>query len=117
MDNMPDGTTSLASVAITSGACSAIASFLVSSFLVGRRVGKAEAKIAEHTTEIAELRGEFKKDGEPRYVTYAAHDKIQQSCQGLMNMRLGNIEAQIEKQDKKLDLIINHLPRRKDDSE
>lgn len=55
-------------------------------------------------SRFKELLKEFRTtEGEPKFVTYRAHDKIQESCQGLIMNEFTHLKESIERIEKKID--------------
>jgi hypothetical protein len=84
-----------------------VLTWLAGIFGFGRAYEALSGKVAKHETAIKELQENFVTvDGEPRFVSYMAHDKMQAACQGLMRQRLDSIDDRMNTHDEKLDKLL-----------
>lgn len=112
---------------------STIGAFVLSVFLSGKRLGKMEKRLDDGEKKDLELEEEFRRkieelvekidtfddrftglDGEPRFLTATAQEKIQIACQMLMRQRLDDHDKNIDKLYRKIDalneLLVEILP-------
>jgi hypothetical protein len=84
-----------------------VLTWLAGIFGFGRVYENLSGKVEKHEVAIKELQDNFTTgDGEPRFVSYTAHDKMQASCQGLMRQRLDSIDGRMNVHDEKLDRLL-----------
>jgi hypothetical protein len=77
-------------------------------FGVGKAYGRLSSKVLRHDDELKTLREAFVTgDGEPRIVTYQAHDKMQAACHNVQEERQLTINRRLDGHDIKLDAILN----------
>jgi hypothetical protein len=78
-----------------------ILTWLAGVFGIGKTYGALKTDVDKNKKDIAALQKEFiTNDGEPRLMSYAAHDKIQAACQGLMLERHNSVGTRLDHQEK-----------------
>jgi len=79
-------------------------------FAFARKTGNTERRIEVLESDVSKIKKEFKTaDGEPRLMSFAQHQIIQNACQKRMDERQDNINRRMEQHDEKLDKILEAL--------
>lgn len=94
-------------------------------FAVGRGHGRLTTKVRAHDEELARLRDKeigqlytkidklhacfVTADGEPRLMSYSAHDKIQAECRRQLDDRHANVVTLTRVHDEKIDRVLEEL--------
>jgi hypothetical protein len=81
-------------------------------FGFGKVYGTLTSKIDKHDRDIIIIKKEFTTgDGDQRFMSFSAHDKIQAVCQSHMNERHESLSGRLDKHEAKLDKILEVLQR------
>ena len=87
-----------------------IATWVVGVFAFGRMYGALVSKLNEHEQRLSKAEAMFfNKDGDPRLLTYAAHEQIAAACQKNMLNLIHASKERIDRHDEKLDSILNGI--------
>jgi len=91
-----------------------IVTWVVGLFGFGRAYGSLATKTEKNTQDIAEIQKEFRTvDGDQRLMSFAAHDKIQATCQARMDERHNMLASRLAIHDQKLDKILEAVGGKK----
>ena len=81
-------------------------------FGIGRAYGALATKVEKHDVDISKIKKEFRTiDGDQRLMSFAAHDKLQATCQNNINQRIDTMNGRLDKHDEKLDKILEAVQR------
>lgn len=84
-----------------------VVSWVVWLFGLGRVYGTLESRVSKNEKDISAIAQKFRtQDGEPRLMSFKAHDKIQSACQKRMDERQAVIDRTMAIHDEKLDKIL-----------
>jgi hypothetical protein len=84
-----------------------IFTWLAGIFGYGKIYGGLVNKITSHEKRLDTIQKTFfTSDGEPRLMSYAAHDQISNACQKFMYDKLDNNVKRLDLHDEKLDKVI-----------
>ena len=94
---------------LTTSTIAMIIGWVLTAVGLGRYVGKLKGKVEENEEDIREIKRMFlTMDGDQRFITHKAHDKIQLDCQRIQNERYDHLIRRLEEKDK---ILYNHLER------
>lgn len=94
---------------LTVGLLGIIGGWLLTALGLGKYVGRLRSQVKENTDSIQKLERMFiTTDGDQRFVSYKAHDKIQLDCQKLQNERYDTLVKRMDEKDR---LLFDHLSK------
>lgn len=80
--------------------------------IVSSDIKQTKKDLQEAKSEIVTIKREFiTSDGDQRLMSFAAHDKIQATCQKRMDDRYVDVQRQLDQHDHKLDKILDAVQR------
>jgi hypothetical protein len=87
-----------------------IATWAAGIFAYGKMYGALVSKLNEHEKRLSKAESMFfNKDGDPRLLTYAAHEQIAEACQKNMLNLIHASKERIDRHDEKLDSILHGI--------
>jgi hypothetical protein len=87
-----------------------VATWIAGIFAFGRMYGVLVSKLNQHEMRLSKAEAMFfTKDGDPRLLTYAAHEQIAEACQKNMLNLIHASKERIDRHDEKLDSILTGI--------
>lgn len=94
---------------LATSALVAIGGWLLTAVGLGKYIGKLKRQVQQNTEDIGKIEKTFiTSDGDPRFVSYKAHDKIQMDCQTLQNERYDTLVKRMDEKDR---ILLDHLSK------